>query len=519
MASLAFRNRRCISRKPAQRASFSRRAFFEQLEDRRLLAAGWQNALLATDVNADRRVSPLDALFVINMLESGGSVQLPELAAGVNPNAYYDTTGDGFVSPLDALLVINAIEADQKGYTLTDVTSLSSHYIQATFDAPVVGALLSPDAYLVTGADSSRLEVVSVAEGEAPNQVILAMAAPAVGAMTVSFDPSVTAAISVVASIEGHNNDEFYLESSIALSNTSVLLTFSDPLDTETASVEQFYRIVATADGAPAQDVGHVAITEATVEGRTVILETSPLQTIKYQVKVTNVLDGHAKKLADRPKHSMLINPTRNTASFFGIPQSAGLELTSAVSTAETTILLTFNEPIAASGVNPTNFQVEYCTLSVNNGVCSEPTELVITAAELGTFVVSTFHTINAVQTITRMVNFLPPYLHEEVFMQLSVILKAVISLRLLPLKDGTGRIPAYETMVVTPTIAKMIREGKVYQIQQFIDGGELFGMQSFRKSLVRLVKRGLVAEEDARRVADSRDEFDLEMKGIQKIE
>lgn len=141
-----------------------------------------------------------------------------------------------------------------------------------------------------------------------------------------------------------------------------------------------------------------------------------------------------------------------------------------------------------------------------------------ITATELGTFVVSTFHTINAVQTITRIVNFFPPYLHEEVLMQLSSILKAVISLRLLPLKDGSGRIPAYETMVVTPAIAKMIREGRVSEIQQFINEGELFGMQSFRKSLVKLVKQGLVSEEDARRRADSRDEFDLEMKGIQQI-
>lgn len=141
-----------------------------------------------------------------------------------------------------------------------------------------------------------------------------------------------------------------------------------------------------------------------------------------------------------------------------------------------------------------------------------------ITATELGTFVVSTFHTINAVQTITRLVNFFPPYLHEEVLSQLSVILKAVISLRLLPRKDGSGRIPAYETMVVTPTIAKMIREGQVNQIQQFIDEGDLFGMQSFRKSLVGLVKKGKVSQEEARYRADSRDEFDLEMKGIQQI-
>jgi len=66
----------------------------------------------------------------------------------------------------------------------------------------------------------------------------------------------------------------------------------------------------------------------------------------------------------------------------------------------------------------------------------------------LGAFVLSTFHTVDVVQTITRMVNFFPPYLHDEVRLQISVILKGIISLRLLPRKDKPGRIPAYETMV-----------------------------------------------------------------------
>jgi len=141
-----------------------------------------------------------------------------------------------------------------------------------------------------------------------------------------------------------------------------------------------------------------------------------------------------------------------------------------------------------------------------------------ITATELGTFVLSTFHTINAVQTITRMVNFFPPYLHEEVRMQLATILKGVVSLRLLPLKDRSGRIPAYETMVVTPTIASLIREGKINEIQKYIDEGELMGMQSFKRSLVELVKKGLVNEDDARKVADSKDEFNLELKGVRRF-
>lgn len=138
-----------------------------------------------------------------------------------------------------------------------------------------------------------------------------------------------------------------------------------------------------------------------------------------------------------------------------------------------------------------------------------------VNATELGTFVMTTFHTINAVQTIIRMINFFPPHLHDEMRMQLSMILKGTISLRLLPRADGQGRIPAFETMVVTPTISRLIREGKVNDIQSFIDQGELFGMQSFKQSLVKLVNSGLVRKEDARMLADSKDEFDLAINGI----
>lgn len=139
-----------------------------------------------------------------------------------------------------------------------------------------------------------------------------------------------------------------------------------------------------------------------------------------------------------------------------------------------------------------------------------------ITATELGTFVMSTFHTVNAVQTIIRMVNFFPPYLHDEVRMQLSMILKGVVSIRLLPRIDGKGRIPAFETMVVTSTIARLIREGKNREIQDYIDEGEIFGMKSFKKSLIELVKSGIVAEADARQYADSKTDFDLGIKGVQ---
>jgi len=98
---------------------------------------------------------------------------------------------------------------------------------------------------------------------------------------------------------------------------------------------------------------------------------------------------------------------------------------------------------------------------------------------------------------------------------QLSLILKGTISLRLLTRQDGSGRIPAYETMVVTPTVARLIREGRVREIQSYIDEGKLFGMQSFKQSLVNLVKTGIVDEHEARKYADSKDDFDLALKGI----
>jgi len=138
-----------------------------------------------------------------------------------------------------------------------------------------------------------------------------------------------------------------------------------------------------------------------------------------------------------------------------------------------------------------------------------------ITATELGTFVMTTFHTINAVQTIIRLVNFFPPHLHDEVRMQLSMIMRGTICLRLVPKKDGKGRVPAFETMVMTPTIARLIRENSIKEIQEYIDQGDLFGMQSFHQSLIKLVKEDIVDIEEARNLADKKDEFDLAMKGI----
>ena len=146
-----------------------------------------------------------------------------------------------------------------------------------------------------------------------------------------------------------------------------------------------------------------------------------------------------------------------------------------------------------------------------------ETVSAALTAAETGVLVLTTLHTVNASKSIERLVNFFPPHQHAEVRAQLSSLLKGVISLRLVPYKDKPGRVPAYESMLLTPTIGRLIREGKIWEITSFIEDGSLFGMQSFNQSLIKLVRAGSISEEDAANVSDSRDEFILSLKGIKK--
>lgn len=140
-----------------------------------------------------------------------------------------------------------------------------------------------------------------------------------------------------------------------------------------------------------------------------------------------------------------------------------------------------------------------------------------LTAAETGVLVFSTLHTVNAAQSVERIVNFFPPHQHPEIRIQLSSLLKGVISLRLIPLKDGSGRIPAYEAMLLTPTISRLIREGKVWEIPQFIEDGAVFGMQSFNQSLIKLIKEGKITEEEALNYADNKEEFIQALRGIRR--
>ncbi|NLK98576.1 type IV pilus twitching motility protein PilT [Defluviitalea saccharophila] len=127
-----------------------------------------------------------------------------------------------------------------------------------------------------------------------------------------------------------------------------------------------------------------------------------------------------------------------------------------------------------------------------------ETISIAITAAETGHFVLSTLHTIGAAQTVDRIIDVFPPHQQEQIRIQLSNVLKGVISQQLLKLKDGNGRTAATEIMVTTSAISNLIREGKSHQIHSMIQTGSKHGMHTMDMSLASLYKRGMIELQDA---------------------
>ncbi|MFN3550879.1 MAG: type IV pilus twitching motility protein PilT, partial [Endomicrobiia bacterium] len=121
-----------------------------------------------------------------------------------------------------------------------------------------------------------------------------------------------------------------------------------------------------------------------------------------------------------------------------------------------------------------------------------------LTVAETGHLVFATLHTQDAAQTVDRIIDVFPSHQQQQVRIQLSSTLKAVISQVLLPRKDAKGRVAIREIMIVTPAISNLIREGKTHQIYTAIETGGKFGMISLDKALVDAVRKGLITTQDA---------------------
>ena len=123
---------------------------------------------------------------------------------------------------------------------------------------------------------------------------------------------------------------------------------------------------------------------------------------------------------------------------------------------------------------------------------------IAITAAETGHLVLSTLHTLGAAKTIDRIIDVFPPHQQQQVRVQLSSVIQAVISQQLLPKADGKGRVAAHEIMVATPAIRNLIREDKIHQINTNIQTGGKLKMQTMDSSLVDLYNRGLIKKDVA---------------------
>jgi len=137
-----------------------------------------------------------------------------------------------------------------------------------------------------------------------------------------------------------------------------------------------------------------------------------------------------------------------------------------------------------------------------------ETIQLAITAGETGHLVFSTLHTLDAAQTIDRMVDVFEPHRQEQVRAQLAITLQAVVSQDLLQRADGTGLVPCLEVMLATPGIRNLIRERKTHQIYSLIQGGGNLGMQTFDQHLLQLYFQGVVKGEEAVAKASNPAEF-----------
>jgi len=147
-----------------------------------------------------------------------------------------------------------------------------------------------------------------------------------------------------------------------------------------------------------------------------------------------------------------------------------------------------------------------------------ETMETVLKAADTGHLVMSTLHTTDATQTIGRIISFFPPHQQEEIRKLLSGVLRAVVSLRLIPRLDGQGRVPAVELLVNTAAVSERIRTGdRMHEITDLMAEGRVqYGMQTFDQALMDLYRKEMISFDWAMYYASNPGEFALRASGVQ---
>jgi len=147
-----------------------------------------------------------------------------------------------------------------------------------------------------------------------------------------------------------------------------------------------------------------------------------------------------------------------------------------------------------------------------------ETIETALNAAETGHLVLSTLHTVDATETINRIISVFPPHQQKQVRLQLGAVLKAIVSMRLVRRKEGQGQVPAVEVLRITPYIRDCIENKEKTKLIQgsIAQGTSQYGMQTFDQALHGLFQKDLINYEEALRQASNPDEFKLKIAGIQ---
>jgi twitching motility protein PilT len=143
----------------------------------------------------------------------------------------------------------------------------------------------------------------------------------------------------------------------------------------------------------------------------------------------------------------------------------------------------------------------------------AETCHAALTAAETGVLLFSTMHTVNASATVERIINFFPPHQHHLVLNQLSTLLKGVVSQRLIPKADGSGLVPAYEVLTLSPSVSRLLRENKLWELPKYISSGDVYGMKSFHQCLMELIENNVITPEIALEYADKKEELEMELR------
>ena len=144
-----------------------------------------------------------------------------------------------------------------------------------------------------------------------------------------------------------------------------------------------------------------------------------------------------------------------------------------------------------------------------------ETMQAAIAAAETGHLVLSTVHTLDAMQTVDRIVDAHPAHQHAQVRQQLANCLKGVIGQRLVLSKDGKSRFPATEIMIANSLVRRHLLEGKTAEIRKVLEGGEYYGMHTFDQDLLRLYSEGNIEDTEVLEEATNSDDVALRLNGL----